>query len=107
MTLRTRESIEALVTLTRLEKPRPYDVISYEVTRNTDGAFLGYVGRHLYKPDVNYPGTRIRKTFKGTQKWFAELPFKMQTGNAPRFARYARDVRWQAVLLLIEHWERL
>jgi len=103
MKLWTAGETMAQVTLQPVES-KLHDV-EYEVTRKSDGKVLGTVYRRIYRPNVNYPGTRIRKTFKGSPKWFARLPFAQQTAG-PRHHRLPRDTRWQAVSLLLDFWDR-
>jgi len=100
----TCESVMALVTLILVEDAN-HD-IEYDVHRKVDGAILGRVHRRIYQPNTNYRGTRIRRVFKGSPKWFAELPFAMRMGG-PRLWRIDNDTRWEAINMLVRHRVRL
>lgn len=93
----TRAEVESQITLAPVEGIHDAD---YEVTLKSTGAVIGKVYRRIHHPKVNYPGTRIRKTFKGSPKWFAELPYALQA-SGPRLHRLDCDTRWKAVRLLL------
>jgi len=106
MSFATCSDIMAQVTLERLEDEEITTLNGevkkvYQVTRKADGKVLGKVNLNpRYQPNVNYRGTRIRKPFKGSPKWFAEFPFGMKIGFRPW--HMPKDSRWQAVQLLLE-----
>jgi len=80
--------------------PRPdtRHLVEYKVLLRSDGSVLGHIHRRIFRPNVNYKGTRIRKIFKGSPKWFAEVPGRV---DGLRFHRMDQATRWQAVRLLL------
>jgi len=100
----TRESVEAQVTLTSVEPYLPSHTGTCEVVRKSDGLVLGTVYRRHHSPNVNYCGSRIRKVFKGSQKWFAKIPFDRPSPHdhfTTSYHRMDRPTRWRAVELLL------
>jgi hypothetical protein len=102
MTLQTRQTVMPLVTLTPVKDTR--HKAEYTVTRNSDGVVVGTVYRRHWTPNVNYPGTRIRRPLKGYDQWFACLPFAMQI-RGPRHHRLPCRTRWEAIEMLLRHYD--
>ena len=99
----TRERVEASTTLEQVEAMTGHR--RFKVTRNSDGAFIGYVERRHHVPHVNYKGTRIRRVLKGGPRWFVEYPDRLQVTFWPSkasFHRFPYRTRWEALAFLLE-----
>lgn len=101
----TRREIEPLVTLVPIDSTLSHDA-EYEVLRNSDSTIVGTVHRRHWAPNVNYPGSRIRRVFKGRAMWFCKLP-PHQSALGPRFHRMACETRWRAVEQLLRYHHRV
>lgn len=62
-----RHDIESQIVYRTVDRVKRH----FEVIRKSDGVCIGRVERRHFTPNVNYTGSRIRRAFRGSHKWFA------------------------------------